>query len=84
MRKTSLFVIYFIDYQLFIPNITRSVAFAEAHTLQRDAGHYKAKGLPRELVIASVGVLAGHLKGASFQTLLINKKTVGVPPEELD
>ena len=84
MRKTSLlqFILLIINY--LYPNKARSVAFAEAHTLQRDAGHYKAKGLPRELVIASVGVLAGHLKGASFQTLLINKKTVGVPPEELD
>ena len=71
MRKTSLFVIYFIDYQLFIPNITRSVAFAEAHAIQRDAGHYEAEGLPGKLVITAVGTLARHLEGASFQTLLI-------------
>ena len=83
MRKTSLlqFILLIINY--LYPNTARSVAFAEAHALQRDAGHYKTESLPGELVIAAVGILAWHLERASFQTLLIKKKAVGVPPENL-
>lgn len=66
------------------PNKARSIAFAKAHTLQRDAIHYKIESLPGELVIAGIGTLARHIEGASFQKLLIKKKTFGIPSEDLE
>ena len=71
MRKQAFlhFILLIINY--LYPNKARSVAFAEAHAIQRDAGHYEAERLPGELVITAVGTLVRHLEGASFQTLLI-------------
>lgn len=65
------------------PHEAGPVALAEACALQRDAGHYEAEGLPRELVIAGDRVLPGQLERAPLQALVVKQEAVAVPSQQL-
>ena len=72
MGKTR--ILRFISLRMrYLSNLhkARSVALAEPYAIQRDAGHYEVERLPRELVIASIGILPWHFERPSFQTFLI-------------